>query len=305
MGAPLPRAGAPRPRDLPEPAAHRSTLDVLIPTRNRPTELAVTLAGLGAQDDDDRFGIIVSDQSDGTASYDTPAARAVLRTLHHRGHAVRLGRHLPRRGLAEHRQALLDASGADLVLCLDDDVWLAPGTIARLRRALAALGCGFVGNAVVGMSHVADRRPAEWEPYEEWPGRPVPEAVGPGSPAMARWTLHNAANPLHLAEHVLTGAEDWRAYKVAWVSGCVLYDRLALVACGGYDFWSDLPVEHAGEDVAAQWRVMRRFGGAGVLPSGAVHLESPTTVPDREAQATALPEFHRAGDEAGSGRDPR
>ena len=26
---------------------------------------------------------------------------------------------------------------------------------------------------------------------------------------------------------------------------------------------------------------MKRFGGAGILPSGAVHLEAPTTLPDR------------------------
>lgn len=73
---------------------------------------------------------------------------------------------------------------------------------------------------------------------------------------------------------------------MAWIAGCVLFDRAKLVECGGFDFWADLPPEHAGEDVAAQWRVMERYGGAGVLPSGAVHLESPTTVPDRRVQAT-------------------
>ena len=30
---------------------------------------------------------------------------------------------------------------------------------------------------------------------------------------------------------------------------------------------------------------MARFGGAGILPSGAYHLESPTTVPDRDVEA--------------------
>jgi hypothetical protein len=30
---------------------------------------------------------------------------------------------------------------------------------------------------------------------------------------------------------------------------------------------------------------MERYGGAGILPSGAVHLESPTTVPDRSTDA--------------------
>ena len=38
----------------------------------------------------------------------------------------------------------------------------------------------------------------------------------------------------------------------------------------------------------AERRVMARFGGAGILPSGAYHLESPTTVPDREHNASNL-----------------
>ncbi|HET7724314.1 MAG TPA: hypothetical protein VFK68_06720, partial [Propionibacteriaceae bacterium] len=38
----------------------------------------------------------------------------------------------------------------------------------------------------------------------------------------------------------------------------------------------------------AQARVMARYGGAGLIPSGAVHLEAPTTVPDREVEARDL-----------------
>jgi hypothetical protein len=30
---------------------------------------------------------------------------------------------------------------------------------------------------------------------------------------------------------------------------------------------------------------MEKFGGAGILPTGAVHLESPTTVTDRRMEA--------------------
>lgn len=74
-------------------------------------------------------------------------------------------------------------------------------------------------------------------------------------------------------------------YRVAWLGGCVLYRREALNAAGGFTFWAALPADHAGEDVLAQWQVMERFGGAGILPSGAVHLESPTTVTDRRVEA--------------------
>ena len=42
---------------------------------------------------------------------------------------------------------------------------------------------------------------------------------------------------------------------------------------------------HYVEDVAAQLAVLERYGGAGVLPSGAYHLESPTTVTEREVEA--------------------
>lgn len=61
----------------------------------------------------------------------------------------------------------------------------------------------------------------------------------------------------------------------------MLYRRSALVESGGFTFGLDLEPTHVGEDVAAQWRVMERSGGAGLLPSGAVHLEAPTTVPER------------------------
>jgi GT2 family glycosyltransferase len=263
-----------------------SFVDVLVPTRNRPVELATTLAGLAAQDGPPPFRVIVSDQSDEAPSFETAPARAMARQLDRRGVTVELTRHLPRRGLAEHREFLLHAATAPYVLFLDDDVWLEPGTLRRLWEAMSRLRCGFVGCAMQGLSFMDDHRPDELVPYEEWRGGVRPEVIEPDSAEMRRWTLHNAANLVHLAEELgLTGG-DWRAYKVAWIAGCVLFDRGKLLDCGGFDFWSELPVEHAGEDVAAQWRVMAKYGGAGVLPSGAVHLESETTVPDREVQAT-------------------
>ena len=46
--------------------------------------------------------------------------------------------------------------------------------------------------------------------------------------------------------------------------------------------WHPTPeaVEHANVT-----RLMRRHGGAGLFPSGAYHLELPTTLPDREVDA--------------------
>ncbi|MGH3615100.1 MAG: glycosyltransferase family 2 protein [Pseudonocardia sp.] len=258
-------------------------LDVLVPTCDRPVELATTLAGLAGQGH--RFDVLVSDQSGGAASYDTAPARAMLRALAAAGGRVRAHRHLPRRGLAEHRAAMLSCSTARYVLFCDDDVWLEPGAVARLHEAITELGCGLVGAAAQGLSYLGDLRPAELAPFERWSGAPRPERVEPGTAAWDRWTLHNAANPTHLARRHVRPGERWVAYKIAWVGGCALYDRRALDAVGAFDFWQALPPMHCGEDVLVQQRVMARFGGAGILPSGAVHLESPTTVPDRTVQA--------------------
>lgn len=275
---------APVPTGHPDAFRAPRELDVLIPTRNRVPELAVTLAGLAAQEDTPRFGVVISDQSDRTPAWLSPAVAAFVRILRHRGHPVLLARHLPRRGLAEQRAFLLDQSQARYVLYVDDDVWLEPGTVARMLTAIDDLGCGFVGSFVHGLSYADDVRPSSHRVYEEWVGPPKPERVRPDTPEWDRAKLHAAANLLHLTQRLDLADGEWRAYKVAWVGGCVLYDRRKLTASGGFDFWPRVPVPHAGEEVAAQLAVLERYGGAGIVPSGAYHIEAPTTVPDRPVQ---------------------
>ncbi|GAB2929531.1 glycosyltransferase family A protein [Micromonospora polyrhachis] len=262
-------------------------LDVLVPTRDRPAELAVTLSGLAAQGGEgaDGFGVVVSDQSDGPAPWTDPAVAAMVRVLRHRGHPVLLTRRLPRRGLAEHRAYLLDQSAARYVLYLDDDVWLEPDTVDRLLTAIGELGCGFVGNAVHGLSYLHDVRPETHRHYVEWTGPPEPEEIRPETPEWDRAQIHSAANLLHVTAARRLPSGQWRAYKVSWIGGCVLYDAARLRAAGGFDFWPQVGERHQGEDVAAQLTVMRRYGGAGILPSGAYHLESPTTVTERDVEA--------------------
>ncbi|WFE50626.1 glycosyltransferase [Micromonospora sp. WMMD1155] len=276
-----------RPLDLGAPAEFRADrlLDVLIPTRNRPAELAVTLAGLAAQDGVPGFGVVVSDQSDGEPAYAHPAAATMVRALRQGGHPVLLTRRLPRRGLAEHRAYLLAASAARYVLNLDDDIWLEPGAVHRLVTAIGELGCGFVGNGVHGLSYLDDVRPESHGHYEEWIGPPTAERIRPDTPEWGRARIHSAANLLHVTEQLALPPGAWRAYKVSWIGGCVLYDRAKLVDVGGFDFWRRVQEKHQGEDVAAQLAVLARYGGAGILPSGAYHLESPTTVTDRDVEA--------------------
>ena len=174
------------------------------------------------------------------------------------------------------------------MLFLDDDVWLEPGTLARMTDALDRLGCGFVGSAPMGLSFLDDRRPHHQAPFEPWDGPVRPERVRDDSPAIARASLHGAANLVHVAERVPVPRDGWLPYKIAWVGACTLFRRSALVESRRLRLLAPAAPTHAGEDVAAQWRVMERYGAAGLLPSGAVHLEAPTTVPDRTVEARAV-----------------
>lgn len=115
-----------------------------------------------------------------------------------------------------------------------------------------------------------------------------PEIIVPEGSLWQRYKLHNAANILHVQRKYNCTPDNPKPYKVAWVGGCVMYDTEKLLECGGFEFWKDLPEEHCGEDVLAQLRVMKKFGGCGVLPSGAYHQEVVTSITDRKINA---PEF--------------
>lgn len=279
-----------------------TSIDVLIPTCNRPTALAVTLTCLIAQRFKN-FRIIISDQtiSDHTETsnpLETGEVQAVLRVLQANGHSVSLHKHLPRRGIAEQRQFLLDQATAPYVLFLDDDVLLEANVLQHLLNTIQAEGCGFVGSALHGLSFRQDVRPHE-QAIEFWNGPVQPELVQRDTPQWERWRLHNAANLYHVQRRLGLVADYPRKYKVAWVAGCVLYDADKLRSVGGFNFWRDLPPEHGGEDVRVQLQLMARYGGCGIIPSGAYHQEVPTTIPDRRVAAdhaidwSSYPSFSR------------
>ncbi|WP_370567946.1 DUF2795 domain-containing protein [Leucobacter sp. L43] len=295
------------------PAAQQTIeIDVLIPTADRGPELAVTLSGLAAQDNPP-FRVVVSDQSEEPVEQ-VPAVSAMIRVLRAQGRAVEVHRHLPRRGLAEQRDFLLSCAAAPRVLYLDDDVWLEPGSLSRLDASLSEQRCGFVGYAVQGLSFLDDPRPDELSAFEPWPPSGVrPEYVRPDTPEHERWPLHNAANLAHLAARLELQDDDRLAYRVAWIGACALFDTAALRAAGGFAFWRELPAHHVGEDRVAQWRVMERRGGAGILPSGAVHLEAPTSIVDRRIEASdelfpesgsSRPEPQKKGDDMSASSNP-
>lgn len=274
-----------------------AVVDVLIPTCERPTALAVTLAALAASGEPP-MRIVISDQSESAPAAELPEVAAVLRYLRARGIGVDTHRHLPRRGMAEQRAFLLAQVRAPFCLYLDDDVIVEPGLLARLHAVILAQGCGFVGSAVHGLSHLGQVRPGQ-EHIEFWEGRVAPETVRPGMPAWARHHLHSAANLFHLQSRQENG-DGVRLYRVAWIGGCVLFNSARLRDCGGFDFWPWLPPGHCGEDVLAQLRVMERYGGCGILPSGAYHMELPTTVTTRDVDAPYALLGEAGGTNAGS-----
>jgi glycosyltransferase involved in cell wall biosynthesis len=265
-----------------EPGAH-ALVDVLIPTCDRPTALAVTLASLIGQTLR-RFRVVVSDQSRPRPALDAPEVLAAVRVLQARGHEVEVHRHLPRRGLAEQRQFLLDRVTAPHCLFVDDDVILEPDLVERMHGTITEERCGLVGCGLIGLSFVEDLRPDQ-QVVEPWEGPVEPELITPGGPAWDRIKLHSAANLYHAARRLDLPPGTTLRYKLAWAGGCTLYDTAALREAGGFSFWRSLPPVHAGEDVLAQLRVMARRGGCGILPSGAYHQELPTTVPDRRVDA--------------------
>ncbi|MET0981705.1 MAG: glycosyltransferase family 2 protein [Telluria sp.] len=259
------------------------TIDVLVPTCNRAAALAVTLASLAAQTWP-QLRIVISDQSDGDGVEGAAEVLALLRYLRARGRLVETHRHLPRRGMAEQRAFLLAQARAPWCLFVDDDVILEPDLVERLHGAIARERCGFVGSALHGLSYLGQRRPGQ-EHIEFWDGPVEPETVAPAGPAWARHHLHSAANLFHVQSQLALAPGATRLYRVAWIGGCVLFDTAKLRAAGGFDFWRQLPAAHCGEDVLAQLRVMERYGGCGIIPSGAYHMELPTTITTRQVDA--------------------
>lgn len=261
-------------------------VEVLIPTCNRKTGLAIVLTSLLGQTFTD-FDVIISDQSDNDDVLESIEISTLIRALEWHGHRVSAHRHLPRRGLAEQRQFLLEQSSAPFVHYLDDDIALEPRVLERMLQVLRAEQCGFVGCPAVGLDYLHDRRPHEQQ-IELWHSPVGPEPFAPDALPWERHKINNAANPLHLEEQLLHGDETLR-YKIAWVGGAnILYDRAKLLAVGGFSWWQRLPAAHAGEEVVVQFLLIRRYGGCGILPAGTYHLGLPTTVTDRGRNAIEL-----------------
>lgn len=262
-------------------------VDVLIPTCRRQTGLAIVLTSLLGQTFRD-FNVIISDQTEEEQSYlESIEIQTLVRALRWHGHEVALHRHLPRRGMAEQRQFLLEQSSAPYVHFIDDDILLDPPTMERMLSVLEEERCGFVGCPAPALHLLHDERPHQ-QKIEVWTGPVQPEPFDVDNIPWERHLVNNAANPLHLEQKLVHDGQIIR-YKVAWVGGAnVLFDRTKLLSVGGFSWWEQLPPEHAGEEVVVQFLLIRKYGGCGILPCGTYHIGLPTNVEDRQCNATRL-----------------
>ncbi len=260
-------------------------LDILIPTYNRKTGLAITLTSLLGQTYRD-FDVYVSDQTDEVDYTTDVEIETIRRAFSLRGQEVRIFKHLPRQGIAEQRNFLLGLSRAQYVEFLDDDLLLEPEVVGRMLGAIEEEECGFVGCCAVGLSYLEDYRPHQHN-LEPWEEKVEPEALTWETIPWDRHMVHNAANAHHLYQKLAPNGGVIK-YKVAWVGANVMYDRAKLLNVGGFSWWHMLPPEHAGEEVLAQLLLLRKYGGCGILPSGTYHLELPTLLEKRLVNATSL-----------------
>ncbi|MGQ9675628.1 MAG: glycosyltransferase family 2 protein [Chloroflexota bacterium] len=168
------------------------TVDVLIATRERPLGLVATLTPLLDQTYRD-FDVCVSDQSETQDYVDSREVKSLGRMLALRATELRVFRHLPRQGIAEHRHFLLSQASAPFVLFLDDDVVLEPWVIERLLETIRQEGCAFVGAFPAGLSFLHDIRPLQ-QVIEFWDGPVTPEVVEPDGHGWERNVLHRTAS---------------------------------------------------------------------------------------------------------------
>jgi glycosyltransferase involved in cell wall biosynthesis len=258
-------------------------VDVLIPTCGRKTALAVTLTGLLGQTFRD-FTVIIADQTTDAPYLQDGELRSLYAALELWGHPVRTLVNLPPRGIAQQRQFLLDQATAPLVHFLDDDVLLGPKMLGRMVDVLQREQCGFVGAGVSGLRHLDELQPGDLAAFEPWEGPVRPEPHTWETIPWQRYRLHIRDNPWHLSRLYAASGHSVR-YKVAWVGANVLYDRHKLLGVGGFDWWTELPPNHSGEEVLAQLLLARRYGGCGILPAEAYHLQVPSRTSDREVKA--------------------
>jgi hypothetical protein len=251
-------------------------VDVLIPTTGSPASLGATLSSLANQRYPS-FRVMATRPPLNAAA--EPELSGLAGVLEAGGHAVRFvdGQAAGRDG--GRAQALLDLAAAEYVLIVEDGIFLDADLLGRLVGGLRASGGAFLGSSVIDLRFRDEHRPDE-EAIEFWDGPVRPEEIGVDSRAWARRKVHRGANLQHLRER-LPRTRD-RVYHVADIGGCVLYDTAKLRSVGGFRPLGDRgrhPSIPLSTTSATQLRLLDRYGGAGLFPSGAYRLTPIATEP--------------------------
>ncbi len=116
------------------PAAAEARVGVVIPTRNRPDRLARCLARLAVAREEAEFDVVVCDSSG-------PDAKSAVASICEEYPFVRLINH-ERVGAAAARNVGTGATEAELLVVIDDDVYVAPHAIKALLDAYDREGGG-------------------------------------------------------------------------------------------------------------------------------------------------------------------
>lgn len=94
------------------------------------------------------FRLVISDQTEDFDAGLIAEVQSVLRVLRSRGHPIEIHKRLPRQGMAEHRQFLLDQVTAPYALFLDDDLILESHVVQQTLTAIQEESCGLIPSGV-------------------------------------------------------------------------------------------------------------------------------------------------------------
>jgi GT2 family glycosyltransferase len=217
--------------------------DVIIATKDRPEELARCLRSIAAQTlSPTTVRIVDASATDATAA----VARGFAGSL-----PIDFCRSSP--STTRQRNRGIDASTADLVHFLDDDVELEPGYLAAIVQVFDS----DVDGEVAGVGGLPTNLPAFHVPRLQRLVAPASVRQGAVLPSGRGVLVYRTAEPI----------------EVDWLSGCCMSFRRALVAVERFDDRFDGYV--IGEDLELSHRLRQRHRLVVTPHARLVHHESP------------------------------
>lgn len=232
-------------------------IDVLIPTRDRPDFLAVTLGSLHLQDHP-CWNVIIHDDGDTPLMHSTVAAKAVDLLTTRRQVIIQRDSCAPA-GADHARHRLLQTSlqfESPYALMLDDDIFLESGCISQLFNTLEAMKTAPWASGCV----------PDLDNNKEWPSFSRELSLEVSDP----WVAHAGHLP---AERSLRKTQD----------ALTLWRKSSLCAVGGYSDWDKMP--RRGYSFLVRLRAADKFGPGYFVPACmGWHLDSNHGIRDTRFQ---------------------